>query len=238
MTSEQDGLDLGGVAEREAEEADEQWAHEEAHGTPPEVDYGRVKKWVIQRDGKDYVQYAGLLDLLHQVSGGEFTITTRLEQAPTKDNGMLAIVSAVATIGQNDRMASGLGDASAESVNRMMAPHLVRMAETRAKGRALRDLLNIGLVTVEELGPSGPAPSQGQQPEGIVVGGQRYTRDQVWAAFRQRMDQTRDAGLTIPRETFQLTNRSPLSALAGATQAMRKALAEAGKLPAGNGRSN
>ena len=213
------------------EEADERWAREtpEEAGVASAVDYDRVKKWVIKRDGKDYVQYVGLLDLLHQVSGGRFRIDTKLVQAPNAGNGMLAIASAEVHILADDddgtglagpvRTASGLGDASAESVNRMMAPHLVRMAETRAKGRALRDLLNIGLVTIEELGPGGPAPSgngrpggyqqeQGRPPEGIVVAGQRYTRDQVWEAYTKRMHQMREARLPIP-DGAALGNAAP-----------------------------
>jgi hypothetical protein len=230
------------------EEEAERWAKEtpEEAGLAPEVDYERLKKWVIQRDGKPYVQYVGLLDMLHQVSGGDFTITTRLEQAPTAENGMLAIVAAVVSLGPDSaRVASGLGDASAESVNRMMAPHLVRMAETRAKGRALRDLLNIGLVTLEELGPGGgggnrdtAAASTGTyNPDGIVIEGRRYTRPQIWDAYLVRMKQMREAKLSITH-LATLNQESPLAQLAGATQAMKKKLAEAGKLPPpANGRS-
>jgi len=162
------------------EQADEDWAREEAPAHA--VDYDRVRRWVIQRDGKDYIQYAGLLDILHQESGGDFEIRTHLEQAPTEANGQLAIVSATVIVG--GRQASGLGDASPGSVNRMMAPHLVRMAETRAKGRALRDLLNVPYVTTEELGPEGPVKDEQRggyeasapTPETIEVDGRTFTR--------------------------------------------------------------
>lgn len=231
----------------ELEEEDEQWGHAEAPQARP-VDYERLKRWVIQRDGKDYIQYSGLLDYLHQVSKGNFCITTKLEQAPTAANGMMAIVSAVVSLGQggpDDRTASGIGDAAPDSVNRMMAPHLCRMAETRAKGRALRDLLNVPYVTTEELGPSGGAGASaggsGKQDtenlNGIVIAGTRYTREEVWKAYQGRMTQMRDAKLPIP-QGCALGGNAPLSQLAGATQRLKKALAEAGKLPATNGRSN
>ena len=205
---------------------------------------------MIKRDNKDFILYAGLLDLLHQESEGRFTIHTHLEQAPAEANGQTAIVSAVVNLGCGEpggRTASGLGDANPGNVSRAMAPHTIRMAETRAKARALRDLLNVGLVAAEELGPSGPAPAQGQgppqpqrngqqrqqEPEGIVVQGQQFSRTQVWSAYTQRMEQMKAAGLAVPAGMV-FTQASPLSQLVGATQNMRRQLeaAHGGEPPA------
>jgi len=44
-----------------------------------------------------------------------------------------------------------LGDASESNTNRMVSPHLIRMAETRAINRALREAFPIGLCSYEEL---------------------------------------------------------------------------------------
>lgn len=97
---------------------------------------------------KEVAAYAGVLALAHE--DGLRSISTKLVQIPTKDNGMVAI--ATAKVRTNKGTFEGIGDADPTNVNSKIVRHLVRMSETRAKARALRDAVNIGLVTLEEFG--------------------------------------------------------------------------------------
>ena len=103
---------------------------------------------MIERQGKRFVLYAGLLEEAH--SRGLRSIETELLQVPSSENGEVAIVRAV--VRMEDGKFAGIGDASPQNVGRMIAPHLIRMAETRAKARALRDAINVGVTAFEELG--------------------------------------------------------------------------------------
>ena len=114
--------------EQDAEMAQEAWARQtpaEAGLEPaPEIDYDRIKRrWLIQREGKDFILYAGLVDLLHQESEGCFEIRTHVIQPPSEANGNTAIVGAEVTMGNLHRTASGIGDANPGNVSRAMAPH-------------------------------------------------------------------------------------------------------------------
>lgn len=154
-------------------------------------------EFIINRHGKSFVLFAGLLDEAHQ--RGIRAIRTTLIQVPTRDNNNVAIVHASVTMdvvsepdnpllnsfgrpysdGDHPRLVErvfeGIGDASPENVGQNIAPHLIRMAETRAKARALRDAINVGMTALEEVGDEeapqtpgqapGQAPGQRQRPE-------------------------------------------------------------------------
>jgi hypothetical protein len=110
------------------------------------------REFVINRQGKDYVLYAGLLDEAHQQ--GLQAIKTQLVQAPTPQNGNVAIC--FAEVATERGTFTGIGDADPGNVNRVMANALIRMAETRAKARALRDAVNVAMLSVEELSEGPP----------------------------------------------------------------------------------
>ena len=110
---------------------------------------------MITRQGKQYVLFQGLLDEAHSL--GLRGIDTDLIQIPDDSNGNVAIVKATAEMDDGRRF-SGLGDASPDNVGRNIVPHVIRMAETRAKARALRDAVNVGATALEELSDGDDAP--------------------------------------------------------------------------------
>jgi hypothetical protein len=113
------------------------------------------EEFFIERQGKRYVLFQGLLDEAHSL--GLKGIDTDLIQIPEESNGNVAIVKATAEM-DDERRFSGIGDASPDNVGRNIAPHLIRMAETRAKARALRDAVNVGATAMEELSDGDDAP--------------------------------------------------------------------------------
>ena len=119
-----------------------------------------LNKFVIKLQGRDFILFEGLLHLAHQE--GLSKVETQLIQAPGPENNFLAIVHA--EVETNKGVFNGLGDASPESVNKNVAPHLIRLAETRALARALRFAINVGMTTVEELADTIPED---------VIGGNR-----------------------------------------------------------------
>ena len=72
-------------------------------------------------------------------------------QNPTAENGNMAIVKAQAE-SKLGELFTDMGDATPTNCNTKVAKHLLRMASTRAKARALRDFTNIGMTCLEELG--------------------------------------------------------------------------------------
>jgi hypothetical protein len=106
------------------------------------------ERFIKTIDGKDFVLYAGLLDLAHQKN--LISIDVELLQYPTKENDHTAVCKAIArtTMGANF---IDVGDANPQNCNAKVAKHIIRMSSTRAKARCLRDLTNIGMTCLEEL---------------------------------------------------------------------------------------
>ena len=106
-------------------------------------------RFIMTIQGRDFVKYDGLLDLAHQ--NGLMKLEVEILQYPSSENNNTAICKAIATSNTGEIYAD-IGDANPGNVNRMIAPHILRMSSTRAKARVLRDFVNIGLCCVEELG--------------------------------------------------------------------------------------
>ena len=96
---------------------------------------------------KEVVTYAGLLNRAHQEGLKE--IETKLLQAPSAANEMTAI--SMAKVVTEKGVFTEVGDANPSNVNSTIVPHIIRMAFTRAKARALRDAVNVGVIALEEL---------------------------------------------------------------------------------------
>jgi hypothetical protein len=106
------------------------------------------EKYIIEIKNKRFVLYEGLLVEAH--SKGLMCLEVTLIQFPSKENGMCCICRAT-VIGKDGQNFTDYGDAAISSVDPKIIPHIIRMASTRAKARALRDFTNIGLCSLEEI---------------------------------------------------------------------------------------
>jgi hypothetical protein len=106
------------------------------------------EKFIKNIQGRDFVLYAGLLDLAHQKGLSKVEVLPL--QYPSPENGNVAICRAVVETKLGSF--SDVGDASPDNCSYRVRKHVLRMASTRAKARAFRDFLNIGITCLEELG--------------------------------------------------------------------------------------
>jgi hypothetical protein len=102
-------------------------------------------EYIVWIQNKPFVRFAGLLKMAHEQH------LVALAESWTYNDETVSLAHAVA-IFEDGRRFEGSGDASPSNVTRKVAPHFRRVALTRAKSRALRDALNIDMVSVEELG--------------------------------------------------------------------------------------
>ena len=106
-------------------------------------------EFIVMLNGKPFVTYEGLLYAAHEK--GLQSIEVELMQYPTEENKFTCMTRANVR-GADGSVFSDIGDSSPASCNSKIIPHLIRMASTRAKARALRDFTNTGICSIEELG--------------------------------------------------------------------------------------
>lgn len=132
---------------------------------------------VINLKGKDYITWPGLLAEAHRK--GIKSIETDLLQIPNAHNGEVAISKAKVTLDDGTYF-EGHGDASPANVGRAIAPHIIRMSETRAKSRALRDATNIDAALHDDPTDTPEAHEDGPQEVGRAApGGGKSGTEQI-----------------------------------------------------------
>ena len=107
------------------------------------------EKFIVNLHGKDFCVYEGILNAAHSKKLKRLEV--QILKFPEESNNFEVICQATAETSDGEKF-SDVGDANPKNVNSKIVPHLIRMASTRAKSRVLRDLTNIGIATVEELG--------------------------------------------------------------------------------------
>jgi hypothetical protein len=172
---------------------------------------------------QEFISYQGLLALAHEQ--GLKGIETTLIQVPTAGNGHMAVVRAAAQ-GTTGTF-TGLGDASPDNVTARVARHLLRVAETRAKARALRDLTNVAMVALEEVGELDedrePPPRAASDREGDGPATDQQRRELVTKAATLGLDRARLNHALMQRHGTDLANISRGLARRVAAQLSREA---------------
>ena len=109
------------------------------------------------------VPFKTLLDKAHK-QYGLAGVETEILQFPCAENGNMAIFRA--TVKNSDGATfSAHGDADPKNTTSTIAPHLLRMAETRAIARALRWLTNSGETAIVEISGDEDESGPSEQPK-------------------------------------------------------------------------
>ncbi len=114
----------------------------------------------VKFQGRDFPLYGSVL-LYAQQKCHLRSLEVELVQAPTAENGQMAICAATATFAPPDgevQVYTDIGDASPASLKPNMVQHTCRLAATRAKGRAVRDGCGITTALYEEMGEEQATP--------------------------------------------------------------------------------
>jgi hypothetical protein len=183
-------------------------------------------EFFVERKGQQFILYRGLLDMVHQE--GLKSVVTTLVQIPSDLNQNVAIVHA--SIETEKGNFCGIGDASPKNVSPAMVPHIIRMAETRAKARAMRDAVNIGVVSVEELDANGggdDSVAEGDTRNG--VNGADTVPPKVFATTEQKEELYRLAHLlgdTVDDAFRQRVETTSAATVEASIKARRQRLAD------------
>lgn len=123
----------------------------EAHKVPKEY-----LKMIL---GNPFILYKGLLAMAHEAG------LVELHAEFISVTAALALAKAEARFADGRRFTEA-ADATPENVGPTVKAHFARIALTRAKARTLRDALNIGICSLEELGEVSEEAPPDPEPDG------------------------------------------------------------------------
>jgi hypothetical protein len=166
--------DTAGIALEEEPPAVPGTAHEDEGGdmlTPPPpapdqtldavAETHKVPKEYLQMvHGHPFVLYKGLLAMAHEAGLKELSAEFILVEP-----GIIALAKAQAVFADGRRF-SEAADATPDNVGPTVKEHFARIALTRAKTRTLRDALNVGICSLEELADVSEEAPPRAEPDG------------------------------------------------------------------------
>ena len=126
----------------------------------------KSKSGVINLGGKPYATFDGVLGMAHDE--GLASIESECLQLPSEENGFVCVCKAKVTTKKGSF--TGHGDATPKNVGKMILVHLIRMAETRAIGRALRWSVNAPTLVQELEGGDMDAPAGARRSKPLFEG--------------------------------------------------------------------
>lgn len=128
-------------------------------------------KFIVDYKGKDCILYGGLVQLATE-QGLQSIVVEMIQYADDSNNRTARAKATAKTV--DGRKFVEFGDANEQNTGKMIWTALDRMAATRAKARALRDLTNVGLAAFEEM-PSeeepryvSPPPKKNSKPSLVI----------------------------------------------------------------------
>ncbi len=126
---------------------------------------------IMKQHGKPYITHVGLVWLANH-RGKPWSGTIVSHDIKWNQQGHPHACVVVYKVWDDEQEHTDIGDACAANVGKMIAPHLVRMASTRAQNRALRAFVGYAGCTADELTigdayeqqPASSPPGEPEQP--------------------------------------------------------------------------
>lgn len=105
---------------------------------------------MMKQHGKPYITHVGLVWLANH-RGKPWNGTIVSHDIKWNQNGHPHAAVVLFKVWDDEQEHTDIGDACAANVGKMIAPHLIRMASTRAQNRALRAFVGYAGCTADEL---------------------------------------------------------------------------------------